>query len=255
MNTLTRHTQELSWDYTALAARYHLRAPYSQAALRDLFALMQLRPHALAADIGAGTGNLTAALVDAGFQVTAVEPNAAMRERGMRKVIAATWLATRGEATGLPDAAFDLVTFGSSFNVMHAPAALAESARLLRPGGWLAVLWNHRDLDDPRQRELQAVIEDEIAGYRHGSRREDPSASILAHGAFDRVECIEGQLSHAIDAADFVDGFRAHATLVRQAGNRLPAVLAALTVATGTDALLSVPFVTRIYASQRRHWP
>ena len=246
-------TAQLSWDYTTLADTYHLRAPYAHAALNELFALIDLPQGSRAADIGAGTGNLTSALAESGLRVDAVEPNAAMRAHGVRRVPAASWRDARGEATGLADAAFDLVTLGSSFNVMRCADALAESARLLRGGGWLAMLWNHRDLDDPHQRELQRTIESHVPDYQHGSRRDDPSAAVRSHGRFDRVHYIEGRFRHVTSAADFVEGFRSHATLVRQAGYRLPAVLAALNSAIGTEASFSVPFVTRIYAAQRLH--
>jgi ubiquinone/menaquinone biosynthesis C-methylase UbiE len=128
----------LDWDYSDLAEHYRLRAPYAQCALDDLLELVQARADTACVDIGAGSGRLSAMLVAAGLQVTAVEPNPQMRAIGQREVPHACWLAARGEDTGLPDRCCDLVTFGSSFNVMPAQAALATAARLLRPSGWLA---------------------------------------------------------------------------------------------------------------------
>ena len=245
-------TLHLDWDYTALAAHYRLRAPYSTHALHALFELMQLPPASACVDIGAGTGRLTAALVAQHWQVTAIEPNAAMREFGRTDVPQARWLAASGDATGLPDRCARVVTFGSSFNVLPATAALDESARLLDDGGWLVCLWNHRDLDDALQAHLQGVIEAQVPGYAHGSRRDDPTVSIAAHGAFEDIRCITGPVSHRVRADDFVDGFRAHATLVRQAGDRMPAALAALAASLhGRDELV-VPFTTRIFVARRR---
>jgi ubiquinone/menaquinone biosynthesis C-methylase UbiE len=241
----------LDWDYSALAEHYRLRAPYADAALRDLFALMRLPTGAACADIGAGTGRLTAALVAQSMRVDAIEPNAAMRAIGRRDVPQARWLATRGEATELSTQSCALLTFGSSFNVMPARAALDEAARVLRPRGWLVCLWNHRDLDEPLQQRLQAAIEQHVPGYEHGQRREDPSPLLIADGRFGAVHRIVGRCMHATPARDFVAAFRAHATLVRQAGDAMPRVLEALEAVVAREETIAVPFITRIFATCR----
>lgn len=242
----------LDWDYTELARHYERRAPYAESALRALFDLMRLPPDSACIDIGAGTGRMTAALVAERLRVTAVEPNAAMRDIGRSQVPRAHWSAARGEATGLPDRSARLITFGSSFNVLPAALALGEAARLLEPDGWLVCLWNHRDLDDPLQARLQSIIEAHVPGYRHGSRRENPEPLIAADGRYDRFAHLHGTLTHVLPRADFVAGFRAHATLARQAGERLPQVIDALDRALADHAEVAVPFVTRIHVARRR---
>lgn len=242
----------LDWDYTELARHYERRAPYAESALRALFALMQLPAGSACIDIGAGTGRMTAALVAERLHVIAVEPNAAMRDIGRLQVPQAHWLAARGEATGLPDLSAQLITFGSSFNVLPAAQALGEAARLLVPEGWLVCLWNHRDLADPLQARLQSIIEAHVPGYRHGSRRDDPEPLIAADGRYDRFVHLQGTLTHVLPRADFVAGFRAHATLVRQAGERLPQVIDALDHALADCVEVAVPFVTRIHAARLR---
>jgi SAM-dependent methyltransferase len=245
----------LEWDYSELASHYRQRAPYAGGALRDLFAALRLPLRSHGIDIGAGTGRLTASLVAQGLDVTAIEPNAAMRAIGSAEVPQARWLATRAQATGLPARCARLVTFGSSFNVVPADAALHESARLLQTDGWLVCLWNHRDLDDPAQARLQAVIDEHVPGYAHGRRRDDPTPELAADGRFDDVVHLRGSLLHELPCADFVQGFRAHATLVRQAGTALPRVLDALTAALHGHGTIAVPFVTRIYAARRNARP
>jgi SAM-dependent methyltransferase len=245
----------LDWDYSALAAYYGLRAPYAQSALDELFARLALPTGSDCVDIGAGSGRLTAALVKQGLRTTAVEPNEHMRAIGQRDVAQARWLPTRGEATGLPPQCCALLTFGSSFNVLPPHAALDTAAYLLRPGGWLVCLWNHRDLDDPLQARLQAAIEQHVPSYAHGSRRNDPSAMMAADGRFGAVVRITGTLVHTTAARAFVEGFRAHATLVRQAGVLLPVVLDEMTVVLAGRERIDVPFITRIYAARRRTAP
>lgn len=241
----------LDWDYSALAAHYGLRAPYAPAALDALFARLALPAGSDCVDIGAGTGRLTAALVARGLRTTAVEPNEPMRAIGQRDVAQARWLPTRGEASGLPPQCCALLTFGSSFNVLPPQAALDTAALLLRPAGWLVCLWNHRDLDDPLQARLQAAIERHVPGYAHGRRRDDPSATIAADGRFGEVVRLSGTLLHTTPARAFVGGFRAHATLVRQAGAALPAVLDAMAAVLAGRERIDVPFVTRIFAARR----
>lgn len=243
----------LEWDYTRLAPHYERRAPYAADTVAHAVALGA--PGAgRAADIGAGTGRFARLLHAAGYTVDAVEPNAAMRAQGQSLgPVDLRWHAHAAPATGLPDAAFDLVSFASSFNVVATQGALDEAARLLRPGGALLVLWNHRRLDDPVQAAVEAAIRRLLPHFAPGSRREDPAPAIAAHAAFEAPRHVALPLVHATTVADFVDGFRAHATLLRQcAPALLPRVLAAIGEAAGGAGPLDVPFETRLWAARRR---
>lgn len=243
----------VDWDYSTLAAHYDRRAPYHPETVPALVGLGRLAVPAAAADIGAGTGRFSAALAEAGFAVDAIEPCAAMRERGLVRTVdlPVRWSPARGEATGLPAGRYALVSFASSFNVVAPGAALAEAARLLARDGAVACLWNHRDLDDPLQAEIERRIRARLPHYRHGNRREDPLARLVTGGRF--VPAGEAALGfvHQAPSADFVDAFRAHATLVRQAGDALEAVLADIEDAIGSAGSVAVPFVTRLWVLRR----
>lgn len=246
------------WDYAALAAHYELRAPYhpafGAAALRDA----GLAPPLRVADIGSGTGRVALALAALGCQVDAVEPCAEMRAIGIARSegFAIAWHESRGEATGLPAQAFGLLSYGSSLNVLQPIAALQEAERLLAPGGALLVVYNHRDLDDPLQRALQEAITRHLPDFSHGSRREDPTP-VLERGDRFSVIC-ESALGfeHHVQADEFVAGFRAHATLQRQAGARFDTVLEAIAAIVaahaGADGRVAVPFTTRYWIARRR---
>ena len=96
-------------------------------------------------DLAAGTGKLTRRLVDAGADVVAVEP-----VEGMREVLASAApevevLDGTAEAIPLATGSVDLVTVAQAFHWFDGAAALAEIARVLRPGGGLALIWNVRD--------------------------------------------------------------------------------------------------------------
>ena len=137
------------WDYTTLADAYLKRPGYSRPAFQAMLSIAGLKKSDTVCDVGAGVAHLTLLLADSGLDVVAIEPNDAMRTRGMKrteKLNNVRWQEGTGEATGQAAQAFDMVTFGSSFNVCDRQQALTETARILKPSGWFACMWNHRQL-------------------------------------------------------------------------------------------------------------
>lgn len=98
-----------------------------------------------ALDLAAGTGKLTVSLVALGLSVVAVEPSAAMRAELVAALPGVRATPGTAEATGLGDASVDVVTVGQAWHWFDEAAASRELARVLRPGGRLAVVWNLRD--------------------------------------------------------------------------------------------------------------
>ncbi|TKC87188.1 class I SAM-dependent methyltransferase [Trinickia terrae] len=99
------------------------------------------------ADIGAGTGISTKLFLDAGHPVVAVEPNDAMRRAAdVRLAGHAAYRSVPGtaEATTLPDASVDLVIAAQAFHWFDPATAKREFARILKPGGSIALFWNFR---------------------------------------------------------------------------------------------------------------
>ncbi|WP_144765744.1 class I SAM-dependent methyltransferase [Curtobacterium sp. 9128] len=115
-------------------------------------------PVARAVDVGAGTGKFTAVLTAVAGSVTAVEPDAAMRERLARAVPGVDVLDGTGEAIPVPDGSADLVTFAQSWHWVDAGAGATEVARVLRPGGVLGLVWNVRDESLDWSRRLGDLI-------------------------------------------------------------------------------------------------
>jgi ubiquinone/menaquinone biosynthesis C-methylase UbiE len=241
----------LAWDYSSLAATYDKRPGYAPAALDRLAATVGLGLGTPVADIGAGTGKLTLPLMQRGCHVVPVEPNACMRRIGMQNTAshALTWLDAMAEATDLPGASFQAVIFGSSFNVVDRPRALAEAARILKPEGWFACLWNHRWLEDPVQAQVEAIIREMVPSFQYGSRREDQCSVIARSGLFGSVELIEERFTYEFAVSDYVDAWRSHATLVRQSGPRFEAVIEAIGVLLAGKAMLTVPYITRAWCA------
>jgi SAM-dependent methyltransferase len=94
------------------------------------------------ADLGAGTGKLTGVLLARGVAVEAVEPDPAMLAVLRREHPAATPHLAPAERLPLPDASLDAVLAGQAWHWFEHAAAVAETRRVLRPGGWLGLVWN-----------------------------------------------------------------------------------------------------------------
>ncbi len=109
-------------------------------------------------DLGAGTGKLTRSLVALGHRVTAVEPLEAMLGQLRTAVPGAAAVVGSAEAIPLPDTSADVVTCAQAFHWFDHGPAFREIARVLRPGGRLALVWNARDEREPWVAELSDVM-------------------------------------------------------------------------------------------------
>ena len=106
----------------------------------DLVTLeLGLRASAEVVDLAAGTGKLTRILAERFARVVAIEPDDAMRAL----ISGADVLAGTAEDIPMPDDSADAVFCGEAFHWFDGAVALAEIARVLRPGGGLALMWNH----------------------------------------------------------------------------------------------------------------
>lgn len=100
-------------------------------------------------DLGAGTGRVTEALQRAGVDVIAVEPDAEMRAVMLERVHGVAVLAGTAEDIPLPDERVDAVVVGQAFHWFDAERAYSEIARVLKPGGVLAAMWNADNVQVP----------------------------------------------------------------------------------------------------------
>lgn len=141
LNPTTRFTQRAA-DY----ARY--RPTYPPEAVDAILGGLGSRPTITVADIGAGTGISSRWIAGAGVRVIAIEPNASMRQVSLPHPLV-EWRDARAEATGLPDASVDVVLSAQAFHWFNPTEALAEFARILRPRGRFALVWNEGDRSDP----------------------------------------------------------------------------------------------------------
>jgi SAM-dependent methyltransferase len=127
---------------TAAPAYAEHRPDYAPAAASWAFATA---PGARVLDLGAGTGKLTAALLAAGADVTAVEPDPAMLAELRHAFPQVQALSGSAESIPLPDAAVDAVVAGNALHWFDMAVAGPQITRVLAPGGLLAGLWNVLD--------------------------------------------------------------------------------------------------------------
>jgi ubiquinone/menaquinone biosynthesis C-methylase UbiE len=129
-----RH-QARSFDRVAGAYR-RARPSYPAAAVEWA---LEAAPGRRVVDLAAGTGKLTEVLVAAGADVVAVEPLANMRAELERALPSVRALDGSAERIPLPGGSADAVLVGQAFHWFDGPAALAEIARVLVPGGALGL--------------------------------------------------------------------------------------------------------------------
>ncbi len=110
---------------------------------------MGLSPDSVVADIGSGSGLSARLFLENGNTVYGVEPNDAMREASQEFLAEyPLFLACKGtaEATGLDDRIADVVTAAQAFHWFDQQAARTEFSRILKGGGYIALMWNERQL-------------------------------------------------------------------------------------------------------------
>jgi SAM-dependent methyltransferase len=126
-----------------------------------------LSSNSVVADIASGTGLFTRMLLETGSEVFGVEPNPEMRAAGEHylsefsnfKSIDGT-----AEATTIAGHSVDIVTAAQAAHWFDQTKARAEFLRILKPGGWLVLLWN-----EPRKDSTPFLRAYEELLIRYGS--------------------------------------------------------------------------------------
>jgi SAM-dependent methyltransferase len=189
--------------FTDRAADYvRYRPSYPAAAFDAMLEGLGERSRIRAADVGAGTGISSRLLADRVAHVTAIEPNAAMREAAAPHP-RVEWREGAGEATGLADASVDLVLAAQAFHWFRHDEAIVEFHRVLRPGGRLALLWNGRDRGDPLTAGYIEAIH-AVNGEHPAERRELDSGVIEGSGRFTAPVVLTFPFEQALDRAGLI---------------------------------------------------
>ncbi|HEY3661565.1 MAG TPA: class I SAM-dependent methyltransferase [Chthoniobacterales bacterium] len=155
-------------------ARY--RPHYPETVIDCLRTNCQLQENSVIADVGSGTGILTELFLRIGNPVFAVEPNRKMREAGERLLQRYPQfhsISGRAEETTLPGASVDFITAGQAFHWFDREKARAEFARILKPPGWVVLIWNERlATSSPFAEAYESLLLEYATDYRRVDHRQ-----------------------------------------------------------------------------------
>jgi SAM-dependent methyltransferase len=247
-------TTQKAGDFTPQADAYARARPGYPAAIVDrLLARAEIGAGAPVAEIGAGTGIFTELLAARGLRVTAVEPNASMRQRAPA-LDGVVWRAGTFESTGLADASQRWVVAAQAFHWARPEVALPELRRVLAPGGPLTVLWNNRDNDASEVLTwTRAAIERRVPAFDEGYRHRDWPEVLTSTGDFRDPE--ETHVHHVVTMGRdrYLDLWRSHNLLNTAAGpTKMRGLLAEIEERLAGVDTVDVPYRCRAWTAWAR---
>jgi len=134
----------------------------------------KLDNNSIIADIGSGTGKLTELLLKLQLTVHAVEPNTEMREAAVTLFGSNTHyksVAGTAEATNLANRSVDLITVAQAFHWFNLDRTKKEFERILKPNGYIALIWNERNTNLPFQKEYDQMLTEYAPEYSKVNHR------------------------------------------------------------------------------------
>lgn len=231
---MTLHPAAAGGFSSAAATYARIRPAYARGAVGEL---KERCRGTRVLDLAAGTGILTGQLVRCGLDVLAVEPLPAMAAQLRLSLPAVPVVLGVAEALPLADRSAGAVCIGQAFHWFDAPTALAEAARVLEPGGTLALLWNVRDEAVPWVHELTQLVEDATGGRPYDDHRERPWDEVVAaDGRFGDASTLRFPNPVPTSRAGVLDRLRSTSFVAALPDDRREALLAR-----AADALAAHP--------------
>lgn len=252
------HAQNPTGRFSDRVRDYTLYRPtYPGAAVDAVLDGLGSAGELVAADIGAGTGISSRLLAARGVRVLAIEPNDAMRAEGAAASHAGPgrveWFNRTAEQTGLADASVGLVLCAQAFHWFRPEAALSEFARVLRPRGRVALVWNDRDERDGFTRGYGELIV-EASGRNPAAISHTRPEPLFASPLFSGARRLEFTHAQRLDEKGLV-GRALSASYVPNAGparEQLERDLRALHRAhAAKDGAAELRYVTRVFLAER----
>jgi SAM-dependent methyltransferase len=252
---------DLARSFDDVAAAYELGRPrYDERAIDAIATAAGGGPRLL--DVGAGTGRLSAPLLQAGYDVVAVEPLDEMRAILAAHIGAERALAGRAEALPLDGASVDGAVCSDAWHWFDGPRAADELARVVKPGGGVVVCVSHPrwlGSDDAPDWWLDlgavhAALPKGDHPFLTGSRRPD---GLEGHPAFKDIEVRDEPFLHTTDRAGIVAHWASIsfvATLPDDQRTQFLGELEGMLARRGVDEV-EIPYRAELWVTRRRPAP
>lgn len=251
-------------NFTKLSQDYDNRPGYSHKVLRLLAAHVGAKKTSedfRIADVGAGTGKLSLDLAELGYACTAVEPNAAMMQKGQENTQSypINWRSGCGEQTGLATSSIDWLLMASSFHWVDLEKGLAEFYRVIRPGGFFTALWNPRDVTKSElhqriEKRIFTIVPD-LDRVSSGSARytQNLAERLQSTGHFEDLLFVESEYKLDVPRAKYIGAWRSVNDIQSQAGpERFTKILEAIEEELGDREIITIPYKTRAWTVRRK---
>jgi len=202
-------------------------------------------------ELGAGTGRLTEELARLGHEVLATDPLEEMLAHLHRRLPDVPTACASAERIPLPDRTVDVAVSAQAFHWFDTDRALPEIARVLRPGGALALVWNEWDVRIPWVRRLRGLLD---AAPEQGT---DPTHTLIGSGLFGFVDTATFRFWQPLDPGRLRDLALSRSSVATMADSDRAAVLERVDAlyeeyGRGADGML-LPYVTKCYRAVVRH--
>jgi SAM-dependent methyltransferase len=219
----------------------------------------RLGPASLLVDVGSGTGISSRIFAARGVPVVGIEPNEEMRRKAEAEpaphgAATVSYRAGRAEATGLADSVADVVLAAQAFHWFDREAALGEFYRILKPCGWVALVWNERDPSDPFTAAYGQVIRTAREAEAIEQSRARAGEALLTHPCFVAAECLTFRHAQVLDAEGLL-GRAFSSSYVPREGPDAEAFAAALRDVFARfqhDGKAVLRYTTTLYLARRR---
>jgi SAM-dependent methyltransferase len=181
-----RHYRRALFD--GVADRYLAsRRGYPAGSIQLIIDTARARPGSAVLEVGCGTGQLTGQLAARGLAVTAIDIDPSMITAARRHLRGSpvSFQVVSFEELDAPEASFDLIISATAFHWLDPDVKFVKAARLLRAGGWLALLNTEERYDDPLGSDLRDMSAARTGGDAWARPPRPPAADLTgAAGLF-----------------------------------------------------------------------
>ncbi len=254
-----------SRSFDAWALDYDTYRPtYPQQLFDHIATRLGLPADARVADLGAGTGKAARQMARRGWRVTAIEPGEGMldvlRDRAAQEGLVIDARLASAEDTGLADASVDLATAAQAYHWFDKERAVAEMARIVRPGGGVALFWNVPDFARSPFLEAETDLMSRYLPAEHIDRKKDgddsePPEVISTSDKFTSDGYVTFNHERTVTADEFValtfTASQVRLFIADDAKEQFVADLRGLIKEHFGDAPVALPYETSLFLAQR----